>query len=458
MKNYIIIGTGAAGIAAAEAIRCQDPGAKILMIGEEPQGYYSRPGLAFYLTGEIDERQLYPFNEQDFRRLNVHMLQARVVRIHPNPHAVELHMGKLLAYDRLLIATGAVAARLQIAGGDADGIVKLDSLEDANQLMKRMRKARSAVVVGGGITALEIVEGLVAKGVKTNYFLRGDRYWSNVLDETESGIVEYRLREEGVEIHHHTELEEILEKRGRVVGVRTKDGRMFNCDLVAVAIGIRPRKELAEISGLETDRGVLVNEFMQTSDPDIYAAGDVAQVFDPFSGKSVLDSLWAPARNQGTTAGSNMCGLKRPYYKLVPFNVTRLANLTTTIIGLVGRGSDRDLVGIAHGDSETWRQLPDAIAAQADFEVNRLRILVGESTFIGAIVMGDQTLSRPLHQIITQRIDITPIREELLKPDAPIADIIADFWTKLKSENLRPRFQQEKTRENQRIRNQYATK
>jgi NAD(P)H-nitrite reductase large subunit len=436
MQNYVIIGTGAAGIAAAEAIRCQNPGAQILLVGEEPQGYYSRPGLAFYLTGELDERQLYPFNEQDFRRLDLQFLQGRATRIHPHLHKVELHTGTTLSYERLLIATGATAVRMQVSGGNADGVVKLDSMDDANRLLKIMRKAHSAVVVGGGITALEIVEGLVAKGVKTHYFLRGDRYWSNVLDETESSIVEQRLREEGVEIHHHTELEEILEKRGRVVGVRAKDGSLFKCDLVAIAIGIRPRKGLAEASGLETDRGILVNEFLQTSAPDIYAAGDVAQVFDPFSGKSILDSLWGPARDQGTTAGMNMCGLNKPYYKLVPFNVTRLANLTTTIIGLVGRGSDRDLVGIARGDSETWRQLPDAIAAQADFDVNRLRVLVGERTFIGAIVMGDQTLSHPLRQIIARRMDITPIREELLKPDAPIADIIADFWAECRRAEL----------------------
>ncbi len=436
MRSYMIIGTGAAGIGAAEAIRCQDPRAKILLVGEEPQGYYSRPGLAFYLTGELDERQLHPFTEQDFRRLDVRILQASATRIHPYSHRVEMHNGSALPYDRLLIATGATAARMQVAGGDAQGVVKLDNLEDAQHLIKLMRKARSAVVVGGGITALEIVEGLIAKGVKTHFFLRGGRYWSNVLDETESRIVEHRLQEEGVMIHHHTELAEILEKRGRVSGVRAKDGRLFKCDLVAIAIGIRPRKELAEVSGLETDRGIMVNEYLQTSDPDIFAAGDVAQVFDPFTGKSVLNSLWGPAREQGTTAGLNMCGLRQPYYKLVPFNVTRLANLTTTIIGLVGSGSDQDLVGIARGESETWRQLPDAIAAQADFDVNRLRILVGDRTFIGAVVIGDQTLSRPLHQIITQHINITPIREELLKPGAPIADIIADFWTELKQAEL----------------------
>jgi hypothetical protein len=117
-----------------------------------------------------------------------------------------------------------------------------------------------------------------------------------------------------------------------------------------------------------------------------------------------------------------------PYQKSVPFNVTRLAGLTTTIIGTVGRGRDEDMIGIARGDSETWRQLPDAIAAQADFEINHLRVLVSENSLIGAIVMGDQTLSRPLQNLIARQVDITSIRDKLLQPKAAIADIIAEFW------------------------------
>ena len=218
-------------------------------------------------------------------------------------------------------------------------------------------------------------------------------------------------------------------KRGRVAGVRTIDGHQLKCNLVAIAIGIRPRKELAEACGLQVDRGILVNEHMQTSSPDIFAAGDVAQVYDPVTEKYLIDSLWGPAREQGNAAGLNMAGYPTPYYKHVAFNVTRLANLTTTIIGTVGRGEDKDLFGIARGDSETWRQLPDAIAAQSDFDINRLRVLVGEKIILGAIVMGDQTLSQPLHHLITQRVDITPIRDQLLQRDAPLGDFIADFWT-----------------------------
>ncbi|MFN2233243.1 MAG: FAD-dependent oxidoreductase, partial [Anaerolineales bacterium] len=248
-------------------------------------------------------------------------------------------------------------------------------------------------------------------------------------------IVESRLRHEGVQIHYHTELAEIIEKRGRVAGVITQNGEQIKCKTLAVAIGIQPRIELAVKAGLQTSRGILVNEYLQTNSPDIFAAGDVAQVYDPYSGKSVVDSLWGPARLQGHAAGLNMTGIATPYSKAVPFNVTRLAGLTTTIIGTVGRGSDLDLMGIARGDSETWRQLPDAIAAQSDFDVNRLRIMVGTEHLIGAIVMGDQTLSQPLYQLILNRVNISPICDNLLNPNVLLGDIISNFWAQWSSQN-----------------------
>jgi NADPH-dependent 2,4-dienoyl-CoA reductase/sulfur reductase-like enzyme len=435
MRNYVIIGTGPAGIAAAQAIRGRDPSASITLIGDETSGYYSRPGLAYYLTGEIPEKSLFPFAKGDFQKLKLRLVHGRVRTIHPQEHQVEIDSGKRVGYDRLLIAAGAYAARMQVSGSDLEGVVVLDTLSDARSILKLSRRARSAVVVGGGITALEIVEGLVSRGVRTHYFLRGDRYWSNVLDETESRIVEHRLKEEGVKIHYRTELAEILGKRGRVAGVITKGGKQVKSKLVAVAIGIRPRVGLASTAGINIDRGILVDEYLRTNVEDIFAAGDVAQVYDPLTGKSVVDSLWGPAREQGHAAGLNMTGDATPYLKDVPFNVTRLAGLTTTIIGTVGRGLDDDLIGIARGDSETWRQLPDAIAAQSDFDVNRLRIMVGKQHLIGAIVMGDQTLSQPLHHLITKRADITPIRNNLLNPQIKLGELITDFWCQWSTQN-----------------------
>jgi NAD(P)H-nitrite reductase large subunit len=433
--NHLIIGSGVAGMAAIEAIRSIDSASNITLIGDDPYGFYSRPGLAYYLTGELHDKALFPRTSEDLRKLNFRYLSARATNILRAEHILELEDRSTVAYDRLLIAVGAQALPIEVPGAELEGVLKLDHMSDAKLILKHARRGRTAVVVGGGITALELTEGLLSRGMNVHYLLRGDRYWSNVLDEHESKIVEHRLQEEGVILHHHAEIIEVTGANGRTNGVRLLNGQFLKCDMVAYAIGIRPRVSLAKQAGLAIDRGILVNEYLQTNDPDIFAAGDVAQVYDPMSGRSILDSLWNPARQQGFTAGLNMAGKKTAYSKAPPFNVTRLAGLTTTIIGTVGRGRDNDLVGIARGDSETWRQLPECMVAQTGFEVNRLRLLVGEKTLLGAIVMGDQKLSMPLEKMISENVDISPIRETLLDPQARIGDIIAEFWASRNSKN-----------------------
>ncbi len=428
--RYAIIGTGVAGYACIEAIRSVDKSSEIIMVGDDPHGYYSRPGLAYYLTGELPDKALFPKKREQFAKLNFKYQKGRVTKINRAEKKLVLDGKTLLSYDKLLIATGAHATALKLPGANLKGVVKLDHLEDAHQILSFAKRGKTAVVVGGGITALELTEGLISRGVNVHYLLRGNRYWSNVLDEHESHIVEGRLQVEGVTLHFHTELDEVIGKSGKVIGVRLKDGSTIKCNLLAYAIGINPRMELAHEAGLSLERGILVNEFLQTNDPDIYAAGDVAQVYDPLTGQSVLDRLWTPAREQGYAAGLNMAGNQRPYIKGAPFNVTRLAGLTTTIIGAVGRGIDEDVQGIARGDSETWRQLPDAIVAQSGFDMNHVRILVGDKTLIGAVVMGDQTLSTPLQKIIAEKMDISAIHDKLLAKDVKIADVIVDYWSK----------------------------
>lgn len=428
--RYVIIGAGVAGYAAIEAIRSVDKAGEIIMISDDPHGYYSRPGLAYYLTGELQDKALYPRTLEDYKKIKFSFHKCRVTRILRSEHALEIEGKPRLTYDKLLIAVGARALPLKVPGSKLDGVVKLDHLTDAQNILKLAKSGKTAVVVGGGITALELTEGLLARGMKVHYLLRGDRYWSNVLDQRESKVVEGRLQAEGVELHYHAELKEIVGKKNRVSAILLENGQTIKCDMLAYAIGIHPCLELVQNTDLNVDRGILVDEHLQTNNPDIYAAGDVAQVFDPLSGRAVLDSLWNPAREQGQVAGMNMAGRKTAYLKSAPFNVTRLAGLTTTIIGTVGRGRDEDIVGIARGDSETWRDMPDAIAAQSGFDINHMRLMIGEKTLIGAIVMGDQTLSWPLQKMIAGGADISPIREKLMEPEAPVADLIADFWIK----------------------------
>lgn len=439
--RFVIIGAGAAGIAAATTLADLDPRAEIIVLTDDPHGYYSRPGLAYFLTGEIPERQLFPFQPDELRGRRIDLRRGRIRALDPVEHQLALDDAGPLRYDRLLLATGSLAAPATVPGVDLDGVVKLDNLEDARRMVAIARRAQSAVVVGGGITALEIVEGLRSHCREVHYLLRGDRYWPNVLDETESAIVERRLTHDRVRLRHRTELAAIEGRDGRVAAVVTKAGERIPCQLVAVAIGVLPRLELARQAGLTIERGVLVDEFMRTSAADVFAAGDVAQVRDPLTGATALDTLWSAALDQGRAAATNMAGGPRPYVKPPALNVTRLAGLTTTLIGAVGRGRDADLVAIARGDSEQWRgagALSNAITIEDVSEINRVRVLIGEQTLVGAVVMGDQALSQPLEELVSRQADISAIRPRLLAPNADIPGIIGPFWQQWRQGHASP--------------------
>jgi NADPH-dependent 2,4-dienoyl-CoA reductase/sulfur reductase-like enzyme len=428
MKRYVIVGMGAAGIAAAETIKHQDPAAEIIVISAEKEGYYSRPALAYYLSNELTKNSLYPFTKSDFAKLKIQISHNHVVRIYPDTHRIMFKNGKYMSYERLLLAPGARANRPQIKGVDLKGVIYLDSFAQTKKIIRMAKRGKNVVVVGGGITALEIVEGLRARKMKVHFFLRGNLYWNRVLDPTESEIILSRLKHDGVIIHKNTEVAEITGKREAVSQVITNTGDLIPVDMVAFAIGITPRTQLAISSGLDTQRGIRVNQYMETNQELIYAAGDAAEIFDPETSSWTVDSLWHIARQQGVIAGLNMAGRKKPYVRRIPINVTRLAGLTTTIIGQVGNSAPDDECTIVRGESETWQLLPDAVVCQNNFEVNRLRIMVGAEKILGAILIGDQSLSLALEELITQNIDITPIRDHLLTPGLNLGEILINYW------------------------------
>ena len=428
-RRHVLVGTGPAAIAAAEMIRRKDDRAEIVIVGDEPHGYYSRPGLAYYLANEIPEDRLFPFAPGDLARLDAEWLVDRAVHVDRARRQVTLRGGRQLPFDRLLLATGSRAIASDVAGAELDGVVKLDDLDDARDLIRRGHAAKAAVVVGGGITALEIVEGLQSRGVRVHYFMRKARYWSDVLSESESRIVEQGLRTGGVELHDFTNLASILGRQGRVVGVETEDGVRIACDLVAVALGVRPQKELAEAAGLDCERGVLVDEHLCSSDPDVFAAGDIAEVLEPSTGRRTLEVLWNSAVDKGRIAGLNMATEPRYVYEAgVPLNVTRLAGHDVTIIGTVGHGKGGDLRGLSRGDSQIWAEAGEEAMVESQSGDDHIRLALSQRTIAGAVVMGDQEVSFPLQEMIGRRADVSDIWASLMEPAAQLAEIVRRFW------------------------------
>lgn len=428
VRRYLIVGNGPAGFAAAQAIRKLDQNGSITIISSEGPDFYSRPGLAYLLTGALPEKMLLARTDDDYRRLRLERLSGTVIGIDARSRRVHLHNGQALPYAALLLATGAKAIRPELPGIDLQGVVTLDTLADARHILRQARRARRAVVVGGGITAIELAEGLAARKVETHYLMRKDRFWSSVLDDEESALVEQKLEQDGIRLHRRTELVRLHGRRDRLETVETSRGSL-KAQMLAVAIGIRPRLELARAAGLDTNRGILVDEQMATSQAGIYAAGDAAEVYDPSSGKTVLDSLWWVAIEQGRAAGRNMAGEPFHYRRPPPFNVTRIGGITTTILGAVGHGTEStDLQAIARGDSEGWRIQPEAMAVETGEEHSRARLLLGASTILGAVVMGDQSLSRPLQHLIGGQVDITPVRDQLVADPAQMPGTLMAFW------------------------------
>jgi len=438
MRRYVIIGNGAAGITAAEELRRRDARGSITIATDERHEMYSRPGLAYVLIDEVSPERAVARKREWYTRHHVDLVHSRAERIDFDARQVWLANGQRLPYDALLIAAGARAVPAPFPGGALDGVVYLDNMDSALDIVARARQARAAVVVGGGITALELAEGLAHHKVETHYLVRKNNLWSALLNDSESRLVEKQIRHHGVHIHTGSEIAEIVGRDGRVAGVRTNRGETIDCQIAAVAIGVRPNLELAKGGPLKVDRGILADEYLQTNMPDVYAAGDCAQIFDVWSGEHRVDSLWPTAVASGRAAAANMAGARQPYHKGVPFNAALLFGLHLTAIGQVGaagRGEDEaeELSFISRGSSEVWLAKPGGgyTSAWADDGTSSRRLIVRDSAIVGALLLGNQRLADPLRDLIDLRVDIAPYKSRLLAGGDTMAGAVMDAWRRL---------------------------
>jgi NAD(P)H-nitrite reductase large subunit len=437
--HYLIIGNGAAGLSAAEIIRRRDSAGRITIVTSEPYYHYSRPGIAYFLMGQVPERQLISRSHSFYHDHRLELVFATVSRIDPDAQLVYLDSGQPLAYDALLLATGASATKPPYPGRDLDGVLTFDTLDDAKRAARAGRKSRTAVVIGGGITAMELAEGLSHQGAHTHLLQRGDRVWPRLFDENESAIVAHRIRHEGVAIQYREELDEILGKRGKVSGVRLKSGRTIKCQAVGIAIGVRPNLELVRDLPVNQDKGILVDQTMQTSLPGVFAAGDVAQVYDRWTGEQTLDILWPSAINEGRAAGNSMVDSVRGqqpsyiYKKDSPFNCALLFGIHLTVIGRVGNSSDDGLDQLAYlsrGSSQIWT-LPFSSNYRSAWDkkgYNSLRIVLSGGRLVGALLMGNQELADHLRRLIEQEVDVSQYESALLSGGDQLPELLHKVW------------------------------
>ena len=438
--HYLIIGNGAAGLSAAEIIRRRDANGRITIVTNEPYRFYSRPGIAYYIMNQVSAKQLISRSENFYKehRFNLHVGEA--VKVDLEKQVVSFADGKTMTYDVLLLATGAAAVAAPFPGSDAEGVLTFDTLDDAKTVVRQGRKAKTAVVVGGGITAMELSEGLRHQGVRTILLQRGDRIWARLFDENESAIIEQAALHEGVEIWYGEEIEEVLSDKGKVSVVKLKSGKEVKCQIVGVAIGVRPNMDLVKDLVVEQDRGVMVNEYMQSSIPTLFAAGDIAQVYDRWTKKHHLDILWPSAINEGRAAGHNMVDVVRgqtptfSYQKGSPFNAALLYGVHLTVIGQIS-GSLKENEGealsyLSRGSSQVWTA-PFSGNYRSAWDkdgANSIRIVMADGRIVGALLLGEQQLADPLREMVQKEADLSAHQEQLLTAGDDLPQLLHRAW------------------------------
>lgn len=330
--QYVIIGNGVAGVKAALTLRSFDPGCSIHVISRETEFFYSRTALMYIAMRDMRLEDTEPYEQVAYRNLNIEHSLGVVEHIAIDDKQVLLEDGHRIAYDKLLLATGAVPAMHGWPGSDLKGVATFISFQDMLEVCGLLRQAKKGVVVGAGLIGVELAEVFRHYGLDVHFLMRGEHFWPRELSPEEGTLVMSHLRTKGVVIETGAELERIDGEQGRVQAAVTSDGRRFSCQAVGIAAGVVPNTTMSEASGIPCGKGILTNWNLETRIPDIYAAGDCVEI-ETEQGANFVRTIWYSARDMGVVAAQNMTGRETLYQPGSWYNSAKFFDLEYTAAG-----------------------------------------------------------------------------------------------------------------------------
>ncbi len=387
-KRYIIIGGGIAGVSAAEAIHALQPEADITLISEEPNLPYFRMSLTRYLAGEVEREKLILHNQQWYLQNHITiLLKTHVEAIDTELKHISLADGQKLPYDKLILASGAHPNVPPFPGRELKGVQTLRTLEDADLILEVARSRAKVICIGGGLLGLEVAGAVAKQGAQVTVLEGLDWLLPRQLDAQASAILKEKIESLGIKVIVPA-MTKAIHGKENVENVELADGQVLPADLVLISTGVSANLELAKSAGLDVNRGVVVNEHMLTSNPDIFAAGDITE----FQGRGY--GLWIPAKNQGTIAGQNAACKEASFLGDPPSTRLKVLGVDVFSIGQFSPSLEGDRL-VSESKDGVYQSF-----------------LFREGKMIGSILLGDDSVANKVKAAVEGKKDFSAILGE----------------------------------------------
>ncbi len=396
--RFVIIGNGVAGITAARNLAQIAPGSDIVVYTNERYPYYPRPRLPELLAGTVEVKDLRFYDDAWYERRGIQVyLDTPVAAIAPDRHEITLDDGKVIPYDRLLLAAGARSFVPPIANADRlRGVFTMRNIDDVLAIRAYAAGKEQAVVIGGGLLGLEAARALRQLGLNVTVVEFAPYLLPRQLDQEGAAILTAIMRDAGLQVVTNAATESILDDdTGRARGVTLKDGRTLDADLVLISAGVRSNLDLPKAAQIAVNKGVVVDAHMQTDAPDVFAAGDVAE----FNG--IVWGIVPAALEQGRVAALNMAGQETTYTDITPSNTLKVVGVDLTSVGTV------------NPPGEGFEELRQSDPARGVYR----KFVLQNGKLVGAILLGDPKPVGAVSQLVAAKADVSAYRGDLLRDD-----------------------------------------
>lgn len=360
--KVVIIGNGIAGITTARHIRKQSDH-EILVISSESEHFFSRTALMYIYMGHMKYEHTKPYEDWFWKKNRIDLKQAHVETIDFQSKNIKTSTQEIISYDKLVIATGSKSNKFGWPGQDLKGVQGLYSKQDVELMEENTKDVKEAVIVGGGLIGIEMAEMLNSRGIKVNFLIREKEYWSNILPKEEALLVGRHIAEHHINLLTETEMKEIVsDENGRVKSIITTKGIEIPCQFVGLTAGVSPNVDFLKNTDLSIDRGVLINEYLETNLPDVYALGDCAQFIQPKEKHPPVEQLWYTAKMQGKGLAKTICGEKTVYNRGIWFNSAKFLDIEYQTYGFMFKSPFED------EETFYWEHAKGKISVRANFK------------------------------------------------------------------------------------------